>query len=475
MWHIALFSVLGICLGVGIWQLVVWVVETLDKNRKYKAAEACAQESGKPLLIAGGPWGNKQIRHQLNLPAHGSGDVCLDVDRNAIGNHPNGVIANVTHIPFSDKSFGAAFASHLLEHLSSTDEAEKALAELNRTAEAVFIAYPFRQSITGWLISDHHLWVWQKGNTTYLKQRRKPEGKQRHILEQPGEALRVEDSSLKVEEATEALKITDEYAALQEKAGQLSRQLFGNNIKECASFTRRLLDMCTKTRGKDFLLVHNPGGWGTTHLDHCLPWERSIVEGISSTMERLGHSWLLTQYFRGGNSWWAHLRDVKEQTSFLFKGKSFKARMMATELQFITQHSNNLKVILIGISQGAAFSNTVMQQLDELHQVYSIELGLFFPHMPRRVVTENTLALDSNGLVPDPVANRNLKIGLKTYATAPFRWAKCRLQGKPETFAYCMNVPGHEYSWDYPEVKGRIEDFLESNFGTKSNLEVGTP
>jgi len=475
MWHIALFSVLGICLGVGIWQLVVWVVETLDKNKKYKAAEAYARESGKPLLVAGGPWGNKQIRHQLNIPAHGSGDVCLDVDRNAIGSHPNGVIADVTHIPFSDKSFGAAFASHLLEHLSSTDEAEKALAELNRTAEAVFIAYPFRQSITGWLISDHHLWVWQKGNTTYLKQRGESAGRQRHILDQPGEDLRVEDSSLKVEEATEALKITDEYAALQEKAGQLAQQLCGDNIKKCASFTRKLLDMWTTAQGKDFLLVHNPGGWGSTHLDNCLQWERSIVEGISSTMERLGHSWLLTQYFRGGNSWWAHLRDMKEQINFLLKGKSYKARMMAAELQFITQHSNNLKVILIGISQGAAFSNTVMQQLDELHQVYSIELGLFFPHMPRRVVTENTLAIDSNGLMPDPVAHRNLKIGLKTYVTAPFRWTKCRLQGKPEAFAYCINVPGHEYSWEFPEVKRQIEDFLESNFGTKSKLEVGTP
>jgi hypothetical protein len=148
---------------------------------------------------------------------------------------------------------------------------------------------------------------------------------------------------------------------------------------------------------------------------------------------------------------------------------------MAAELQFITQHTSNLKVILIGVSQGAAFSNAVMQQLDGLHQVYSIELGLFFPHMSRRVVTENTLAMDSNGLVPDPVAHRNLKIGFKTYGTAPFRWLKCRLQGKPQRFAYCINVPGHEYSWEYPEVKQQIEGFLEINLNTRSKLEVDIP
>ncbi len=177
MGHIALGLVLGVCLGVGSWQLVVWLVETLDKNKKYKAAEAYARESGKPLLVAGGPWGNKQIRHRLNIPAHGNGDVCLDVDRKAIGSHPKGVIADVTHIPFADKSFGAAFASHLLEHLATIDDAKKALAELNRIAEAVFIVYPSRQSIAGWAIPDHHLWVWQKNNTTYLKQRGKSAGK----------------------------------------------------------------------------------------------------------------------------------------------------------------------------------------------------------------------------------------------------------------------------------------------------------
>jgi len=475
MGQIALFIVLGICLGVGIWQLAVWLVETQDKNKKYRAAEAYARERGKPLLIAGGPWGTKQVRHWFNMPAHGSGDVCLDVDRNAIGNHPNGVIADVTHIPFSDKSFGAVFASHLLEHLSSPDEAKQALVELNRTAEAVFIAYPFRQSIGGWLMSDHHLWVWQKGNTTYLKQRGKTRAEPRYVLEQAGKDLHAEDKSLKMENAITQSETTDEYVALQEEASHLAQQLLGDNIKECASFINRLQDVCTRAQGKDILVIHNPGGWGGTHLENLLHWERSIVEGISTTIERLGHSQLLIQYFRAGNSWWAQLRDIKEQANFLVKGKSLKAREMATELQFITQHINNLKVILIGVSQGAAFSNAVMQQLGGLDQVYSIELGIFFPHMSRRVVTENTLAMDSNGLVPDPVAHRNLKIGVKTYVTAPFRWIKYRLQGRPETFAYCINVPGHEYSWEYPEVRRQIEDFLETTFGTKGKSEVGVP
>jgi len=265
----------------------------------------------------------------------------------------------------------------------------------------------------------------------------------------------------------------DLHKTVQEEASRLAEQLFGKDIKKRTDFTDRLLDICTRAQSKDFLLIHNPGGFGSTPIEHLLEWERSVVEGVSATVERLGYSLLLTQYFRSGNSWWAHMRDMKEQFYFFLKSKSAEAKVMACEVKFIAEHINNLKIILVGASQGAAFSNAVMQQLDELQQVYSIELGIFFPHMPRRVITQKTLAIDSNGVMPDPMANRNLRAGFMAYLTAPFRWIKYRLQGKPQKFTYCINAPGHNYNWEYPEVRHKIEDFLETNFGNKNQLEVG--
>jgi hypothetical protein len=161
----------GISLGAVVWQLAVWAGEISQKNKRYKNAVICSRKLGKPLLVAGGPWSNRGIRRWLNMPAHGGGDVCLDIERRAFEGHPRGVIADVTQIPFFDKTFGAAFASHLLEHLPSIHGANRALDELNRVAEAVFLVYPSRQSIGAWLHRGHHLWVWQKGNTIYIKQR----------------------------------------------------------------------------------------------------------------------------------------------------------------------------------------------------------------------------------------------------------------------------------------------------------------
>jgi hypothetical protein len=167
----------GILLGVVVWQLVVWSGEIAQKDKRYKAAVSCSQKLGKPLLVAGGPWSNRGIRQKLNMPAHGGGDVCLDIERRAFEGHPRGLIADVTQIPFFDKAFGAVFASHLLEHLPSIYSANRALDELNRVAEAVFIVYPSRQSVGAWLHRGHHLWVWQKGNVIYIKQRTNSKGK----------------------------------------------------------------------------------------------------------------------------------------------------------------------------------------------------------------------------------------------------------------------------------------------------------
>lgn len=159
-------------LGLVSWQGIAVLAESRDKNKKYKAASAAAAATGKPLLVVGGPWGISQRRRLFWGMAHGHGDVCLDIDPRAFDGCPCGVVADVRYIPFADKGFGAVFASHVLEHLPSVADAQKALAELDRVAEAVFVAYPYRQSIVAWLIPSHHLWVWQKEGKTYFKQRR---------------------------------------------------------------------------------------------------------------------------------------------------------------------------------------------------------------------------------------------------------------------------------------------------------------
>jgi len=256
--------------------------------------------------------------------------------------------------------------------------------------------------------------------------------------------------------------VTD-YNILSEEANHLAKQLFGDDIKNRTAFANELVDICSRASGKDFLLIHNPGGWGTANLEDLLQWERSIVEGVCATMEKLGYKCLLMQHFRSESGWRAVMGDIREQTRFF----TCKARVMAAELEFVTRHFDTLQVVMIGVSQGAAFSNAVTQRLNGLNRVYSIELGIPFPYKSRRVLTERTLALDSNGLMPDALMDWNVPTIIRAYLSAPFRWIKFRLRGKRVKFTYCINLPGHDYNWDYPEVQRQIENFLNINFGNK--------
>ena len=176
---------IGFFLALVIWQWVVLLRQSHDRDRKFEAATNFAATAGKLLLVAGGPLGVTWGRRVTKLMAHGYGDVCFDIDRRAFDGCPSGIVADIRYIPFSDKSFGAVFASHVLEHLPSVADAEKALAELDRVAEAVYIAYPYKWSIMSWLITSHHLWVWQKDGRTYLEQRQFPKFWER-LMHRPG-------------------------------------------------------------------------------------------------------------------------------------------------------------------------------------------------------------------------------------------------------------------------------------------------
>jgi hypothetical protein len=149
------------------WEGIIALQEQAVRRQKYDMATQYAIEVGKPLLVVGGPWGRNPLRSFFNIPAHGCGDLCLDTDPGACEGCKT-VVADVRNIPFPDLYFGAAMASHVLEHLQSIQDAVTAAGELYRVAEKVFILSPSKFSIAARLHYDHHLWVEQRGNAVYI-------------------------------------------------------------------------------------------------------------------------------------------------------------------------------------------------------------------------------------------------------------------------------------------------------------------
>jgi len=251
-----------------------------------------------------------------------------------------------------------------------------------------------------------------------------------------------------------------------EAAGHLAAKIFPHNNKKRKLFFAGLQEMYSAARNKDVLVVHSPGGWGNAHWEDIQGWEKSIVTGVTATLEKLGYSQTIKGYLRSGDALWGGRSWYKEAKYFLF-GTNYRAQVLAEEIKFLMVNLPKLRIILVGASQGAAFNNTVMVYLGNVERVYSIELGTFFAHMRRRQLTTRNLAIDSNGLMRDPMCHRDLWKGTKAYFIAFVRWFKYKAQGNPQKFTNCINTPGHEYQWEYPEVHGRITEFLTAVFGEK--------
>lgn len=166
-WWYGLLGGVGI---IAIWETVEQIMEFKDRKDKYTAALNYSNSVGKPMLVAGGPYG--PWSRFWAIPAHGCGAVCLDLNAESCRGCDIAIVADIRKIPYSDKFFGAAFASHIIEHLPTVEDGKVAITELNRVAEKVFIAYPRKTSISAQLHPGHHLWVSEVDNGDFLLEQR---------------------------------------------------------------------------------------------------------------------------------------------------------------------------------------------------------------------------------------------------------------------------------------------------------------
>ena len=146
-----------------------------ESHEKYAMAQAEARRLDKPLLVVGGPAGSAdayqgvgwlqpftRTKAFFQIKAHGCGDVCVDIEPHSCDGC-NYVYADIMDLPFSNKEFGAAYCSHVLEHMPDADGCQLAWSELHRVADVVFVCVPPKTSLFAWMVPDHHLWVRQTG------------------------------------------------------------------------------------------------------------------------------------------------------------------------------------------------------------------------------------------------------------------------------------------------------------------------
>jgi hypothetical protein len=241
-----------------------------------------------------------------------------------------------------------------------------------------------------------------------------------------------------------------------EDAATTAAELYGDYQDKYEEYVNQLLATYVEAKDRDFVVIFNPGGWGTKVLQKSPTW-CEICQGIETELDGLGYSSLVLDYRRTAES----VRGITKEFVELFSVYPSKADNLASRVEFLTRNVPDLKVIVAGESCGTVISDTVMNKLHENPRVYSIQTGTPFWH--KRTTVDRTLVLDTNGEIPDAFSQGDIPAMLITSLKALFGFSLTEEEEAGRIF-YFVRAPGHDYRWQHPGVYSEITGFLKQNF-----------
>jgi hypothetical protein len=208
-----------------------------------------------------------------------------------------------------------------------------------------------------------------------------------------------------------------------------------------------------QTLKADAIVFFTPGGWGNITSDKEA-YAKSLLVGIQKILKSWQYKTMVINYPRTGTGILGKIKSLKE-TLLAFPSESKK---LADLIEVIATHFRNLKIILVGYSLGGAFINEVMKKIKEKERIYGIEAGT--PFFYKKIISENILHLDNGG--KDALSKRNMKklvlIGILGILKLILLFKLIRLK-----ISEAFHFKEHEYFWENPEIKLKVENFLKNN------------
>lgn len=205
-------------------------------------------------------------------------------------------------------------------------------------------------------------------------------------------------------------------------------------------------------RESDVIIVFNSGGWGTVPFDRAFDFN-PIINETKKIIESHDYKVSVVQYYRTEESFFAKVASLREVLfNFPDSSKSFAAKVE----DFLKENPDD-KIIMAGLSNGAAFVDAAMADLkNDKDNVLAIELGA--PFWKKNTKGENIISLNNQA---DILANGKLGQLVVSMIKTPFVWAYNNITGKGISFTEAMHVQGHDYLW--PQVKADLTDFIEAH------------
>ena len=221
----------------------------------------------------------------------------------------------------------------------------------------------------------------------------------------------------------------------------IPRSFPGDYQEKRDEFVKQLLVTYSETEDKDFVIFFNSGGVGWNLLETSVGWY-SIFEGINQELNDLGYSSLSLDYLRTVRSGEGFLDEVMNMIT-LYPSKT---KQLANRVEFLTNYNPNVRVILIGESNGTVLCDRVLNILKDNSQVYSIQTGP--PFWYKDTVLDRRLVLKSSGIIPDSFSEGDIFTMVGTTLEELLGFP--RQQGESGDILIYVGAPGHDYWWEYP-------------------------
>ena len=225
--------------------------------------------------------------------------------------------------------------------------------------------------------------------------------------------------------------------------------LFGPEVLPENVQFEKLLNSASQS---DVIIIFNSGGWGNTPLEKSDDFA-PIIKGIEKTLNEWGLNAIVIPYERTEDGFLGKITGAKE----IIKSLPEPSEKLAKEIKKFLEENPGKKVIMAGLSNGAAFVDKTIRQLNEFqNSVLAIEVGV--PFWEQTFNSENILSLNNEG--KDSFSKGEMKTLLFTLLKTPLNWMEAKISGQNLPFARAFQAPGHDYSWSSPEVGPKIVNFL---------------
>jgi hypothetical protein len=238
-------------------------------------------------------------------------------------------------------------------------------------------------------------------------------------------------------------------------ANGVAAEIFGDDEAKCNDFANQLLATYAAAQDHDFVIVFNSGGWGWSLLEESPGWWYTF-KGIDAELADWGYTSLQLDYLRTTSGFSSRIDEFWQ----MLIAYPAKAEVLAARVEFLTDRLPDIDVILIGESTGAVLIDSAMVIMGDNPQVYSIQAGPPFWHTT--VNTERSLIMIGNGIEVDTLSQGS---GFDYLWGCYKKWfGTIRLVSHYGTEPHIVVAPGHDYWWQYPEVRSQITQFLIDNF-----------